>query len=295
LASKGQSVEEQFRDRFVSCNFENSIDGILDDVDILIEKYTLDAIGKKVVILREINIYYTPPVEPYYMCCGLKMEIMTNSSQIICSKCKAIKDNDGLITEDYQYYSQENKKSKHSKYNPVKNFMSCLDKIQGKKEIELSDDIKRDLRTRIKRDRLGDFGAAPKLTLSKLRRYFKDLHITFLNSYSYLLSNVSGKSIPQLTPDETDRIKMIYEQLLEFKKNDKTFMKEQKRNNEYCPFFIHRIIELLFYEDSVKINILKFIYLLKIDTTKMLEKNTWEPFCKKYGYPFREIDFLSIE
>lgn len=244
-------------------------------------------------LLNELdNIHISIPVEPinYEVCCQTKMETFSNASQLYCAKCGKMVDIKGMVFEDAQFYSQEGKKTKHGRYDRIKTFHKWMDNILARGKVKISKKDLDKISNCIERDGLGKMGKAPTLTLRHIRSYLQELDITNYNcNASYLLAMFSGVYPPQLSVSEYNKITIYYKKVINMYSKDPV-----GSNTPYCPYFIYKIIEELWPNDKVKLQLLNYIHLKKPNTL-MKWDNEWRKICKKNSFIFRATDYTKFD
>lgn len=274
------NIESKMRELVANCNKIICILGVQNETSIL---KLMNAIEH-----NDISI----PIEPidYEMCCHVKMETFSNISQLYCSHCGKIVEIKGMVFEDAQFYSQEGKKTKHGRYDRIKTFHKWMDNILARGKVKISKIDLDKISTCIERDGLGKMGKAPTLTLRNIRTYLQELDITNYNcNASYLLAIFSGIYPPQLTVSDYNKITIYYKKVIDMYNKDPV-----GSNTPYCPYFIYKIIEELWPNDKVKLQLLNYIHLKKPNTL-MKWDNEWRKICAKNSFIFRATDYTKFD
>lgn len=291
--SSSKDAEEKYFIKLSTMNIDNKLIDFNSGLVNLIYKYDVQTDRDIIKRLKDIQgIYTNLAVEyiKYNYCCKEKMDTMSSTSQLYCQKCGKTIDIKGMVFEDAQFYSQEGKKTKHGKYDPIKNFHKWMDHILAREKIKIIKADKDKITECIKRDGFGDIGSARNLTLKHIRNYLQELKLTKYNSNAaYLLSIFSGVYPPQLSVGDYNKV------TIQYKKTVLSYNKDPiGPNTPYCPYFIYKIAENLWYDDKEKLRILNYIYLKKPNTL-MKWDNEWKKICKINGFEFRATDYTKFE
>jgi len=230
----------------------------------------------------------------YEYCCSEKMIQLANSSELYCKKCNNTFDIKGVVFDDMQFYSQDGKKSKHGKYFCNKNLKNWLDHILCRAKPKIPDAGRELIAEKIRRDKRGEPGKAVGLTIQHIIAYLKEGGLAKYNMDSaYLLSIFTGKFPPYINDTEYCQLlahyKLILDTLTEISKN--------KHNTEYCPYYIAKLIEMLWPDDTEKMRILHYIHHKKQATIYQLDHGQWKMICEKnkeHGFVWKATDYAKL-
>lgn len=263
-------------------------------------KHNIDSMPIINKLLDEIsNIHLGIDVESinYEYCCGQIMRKYPESSHLHCEICSRDIDIKGMVFEDAQFYSQEGKKTKHGKYDPIRTYIKWLDDISAcSNNVNIPKHVMDKISEVVSRDYKGEPGKTSGLNINIIRNILKECKLTTYNRHAaYILAVFSGKYPPTFTVSDRDRITTYYQKAImehkELKNIEHDFSK--KDNNPYCPFFIMKIIEALWFDDKEKMRIFKYIHMKK-PTTLMKQDNFWATICKKIELPYKATDFTMF-
>lgn len=272
---KAQSPEndERYLTILRGLNTDNKINeciGMCQDLMAFDKSVPDHILSKHIVEIGYIDISVKVDVINYEYCCAKKMNILAETSQLHCTVCDRLLEIKGMVFEDAQFFSQDGKKTKHGKYDPIKNFHNWMARILARVTLKLNKDEITSLGNCVRRDGFGEPGNASKLTLRDLRGYLQELRLTAANNdASYLLALFSGVPPPQLTSTEYDEVTTEYKTIVGIYAEERV-----GPNTPYCPYFIYKIIEKKWSDDLEKSKILNYIHLKKPNTL-MKWDNHW--------------------
>ena len=222
----------------------------------------------------------------YGLCCETKMDSLSASSQLQCAICNKCMDIKGMVFEDAQFYSQEGNKTKHGVYNHMRNFIGWMEHVMARDNPKLSPNFHQLFSARLKDRKLGEPGKATKLTIKIVRDFLKEISMTKYNpNASFILATYSGKYPPQLDITEYNLIKIHYRGVIDIYNEDM-----ESGNTPYCPYFIYKLVKVLWANDPEKMRLRNYIHLMKPDTVMKLD-NKWMNICKKKGYIYEATDY----
>lgn len=208
------------------------------------------------------------------VCCGAKMVVMYEESKLICISCGKVKDLVSTIFNDAQLFAMDASKSKQS-YAPKRNFSIWMDKILAKGKFDIPVEDLRKIKNEMKMSGYRP-GAAEQLTIREIRGYLKTVGLTKYNTHaSYLLAVLSGIPPPCYSQTDITKISKFYDKILELLSTQSA----AKTNTPHCPYFIYRIIQILWPRDKEKLRLLKYICLQHSDTVRFNDENYWKPIC----------------
>lgn len=232
---------------------------------------------------EETLIRYDNPVIIHALCdtCKCKMTILSNTSEIRCDMCGFIKELNGTVFEDDQFYYQEGQRSKHGSYDPTKHCRFWLRRIQAREYVEIDENVLDLLKNCILRDNIV---CKRHISCDKIRNYLRETKNSQYNEYVPLIRKIlTGISPPQLTDVE------VHLTINYFTKVIHIFFGETKSSKKincpYHPYFIYKILEQIIpppkgCNDYRKQEILSCIHLQSRDT--LIENDRiWKPICEK--------------
>jgi len=209
--------------------------------------------------LNEINRMYVIPIiykqnniEKCKECGGVISVI--EFSQTKCNKCQEVQHIDGLYPID-----ESNNEQKKSDYNTPKHCEHWLDRIMGLETVEINPADMEKIKNAIIKLNI----TKKEITCEKIREIFKrsDVKCTFLNEHSTLIvKKLGGVHPPSLDFADTNAIKQTFAKMMKLYEGIKS------GNKPYYPYYIYKISEMLFENNSEKLRILNYIHMQSVDT-----------------------------
>jgi hypothetical protein len=244
------------------------------------------ALNKVVAYIRSIEdisiVVLTKQIQ-YEYCCSQKMLAIPEKSELYCNLCGRLDEIKGMVFEDSQFYSQEGKKPKHSKYTKMRTFHKWMRNTMAREIPKMTRDEYRLLDTCVARDGFGKPGEARGIPITKIRQYMHDVGLAKYNTFaSYILSYYTGVRPPQLNASEYELVEKTYLEVLSVCAKNATYT-----NTPYAPFFIWKIIEDKFAGNAEVLRIRQYIHLQSEDTVTK-QDYIWFRYCDHKG--IRKID-----
>lgn len=239
-----------------------------------------------------------PQAIDYARCapCGEDMLVDAASSQLLCRSCGAIRELDGTVFDDSQFYSQEGQKAKSGTYNPNRHFVHWWTHILGREpEEEIGDKDDPDnlygekliaqLLKLIARDRK----VLRLITIYDCRKMLAEIGRADLNKNAPLImKKLTGAGPPALSEAIAVRAENIFTKAIEIAERVR---RSERVNRNYYPFYIGRILEELIpptdYENR---RILYYIYMQSKETVEA-DDDDWALICSELA----EIDYRPTD
>jgi hypothetical protein len=215
------------------------------------------------------------PVEEVmdYCECGHPMQVMPESSEMVCDNCGYLYELKGTVFNDCQFYSQESIRYKHAGYEPSKHVKSWLERIQARETNTITEAQLMKIEGCIKRDGITN---KKRLTIEQLRRYLKDSGLTELNEHVALIKRlITGVAPPQLSYAETQDITNSFAKAV---KAYNIIRPSNKSNMLFYPYIVWKLIEMHIPDYYKKKSLLSFIHLQGAQT--LIQNDTiWAKIC----------------
>lgn len=226
-------------------------------------------------------------IDNYQFCCSKKMLLDSDRSEMLCRMCGNLFILREVAFHKNHFFSNEGNKNNHNHSNTVKNFIKWLDNIMGKNGSKIPDSDKKKIFNKIKNDYPHIAFGQYQLNIKDIRKYLVLLDLTRYNSYaSYLLIILTNKKIPNFDSNDIKKICETYKEVISIH-NQIT----NNNNLSYYPYYIYKIIEVLFCDDEEKLKIVHFIHFQKSNTVIKQDKY-WKYICEKLGFLYkRSINF----
>ncbi len=224
---------------------------------------------------NNIKLDFKPSEEILDYCeCGNIMQVMPESSELVCDNCGYLYELKGTVFNDCQFYSQESIRYKHAGYEPSKHVKSWLERIQARETNTITDEQLMKIEACIKRDGITN---KKRLTIESLRRYLKDSGLTELNEHVALIKKlITGIAPPQLSYSETQDITNSFSKAV---KAYNIIRPSNKSNMLFYPYIVWKLIEMHIPDFSKKKSLLSFIHLQGAQT--LIQNDTiWAQICK---------------
>lgn len=235
---------------------------------------------------NNIKLDFKPSEEMLDYCeCGNVMQVMSESSELVCDSCGYLYELKGTVFSDCQFYSQESIRYKHAGYEPSKHVKSWLERIQARETNTISDQQLMKIEACIKRDGIAN---KKRLSIEQLRRYLKDTGLTELNEHVALIKKlITGIAPPQLIYSETQDITNSFAKAV---KAYNIIRPSNKSNLLYYPFITYKLIEMHVSDRNKRKNLLSFIHLQGTQT--LIQNDTiWAQICDiTQGFTYRPTD-----
>jgi hypothetical protein len=224
-------------------------------------EYRMDDISRRIDSSYNIEIPLTVEKRNYEYCCSQKMIVLPETSQLECELCYKIKNITGCVFRDDQFYPQDGQKAKHGGYDTARHYKFWIERLQAVESKTFIPDILDKIAYVIKRDKYESW----ELTCERMRSILKDPKVCSpkLNEHAPLLVKIFGGQAPPL---------------LDFQENKTIAIRFNKAmglydvvmpgdgNKPYYPYFIYKIIEYEFRNNTAKLRLLDYIHLQSRDT-----------------------------
>jgi len=212
----------------------------------------------------------------YDVCeCGNKMNIQTNTSELLCVRCGYTVYLIGSVTEENQLFAQEGNRVSHGSYDPARHCKFWIERIQAKESTVIPQEYIDKIKKSIKKDRIENMKS---ISVKQFRAYLKQNNLSKLNDHIPLIKKtITGYIPPQLTYRE-QQLLFIY-----FDKATKSYDKikpPNKKNSLYYPFLIYKILDLIILDENKKQKLLSCIHLQSYETLIDNDK-IWQSICKQ--------------
>lgn len=177
------------------CNFESTVFD-------LIKMYEHSSFAKRI---KEV---------PYELCdkCGIRMTVVSNTSELICETCGTITSLSGTVFEDDQFYYQEGQRTKHGNYDPTKHCRIWIERIQARETTDIPDSVINGVKGCIHRDKIRD---ASRITCAQIRKYLQHDQNSKYNEHVPLIRKlITGIIPPQLNDTELQLINIYFDKVI---------------------------------------------------------------------------------
>jgi hypothetical protein len=212
------------------------------------------------------------------------MAVDAGRSELRCGECGALRELDGTVFDDSQFYSQEGQKAKSGTFNPNRHFQFWWTHILAREpEEEIGDRDDPDnlygekllerLRLIVARDRK----VLRLLTVNDGRAMLREVGRTDLNkNVPLILKKLTGVGPPRISDAVAVRVENLFTKAIEI---GERVRRSGRVNRNYYPFYIARIAEALIDEgDRESRRILYYIYIQSKETVEA-DDDDWEQIC----------------
>jgi hypothetical protein len=238
---------------------------------------TISDLLDRLEICKRISIEKTITKRNYEICkCGSRMTLFPETSELQCS-CGYVKQVVGVAFRNDQFYVQDGQKSRHGGYDTSRHYKFWIERLQAleTKIFEQSDLDK--IEYVIKRDSY----IRKLLTCKDMRVILKNpkVNATHLNDHVPLLVKMFGGNPPPILTFKENRILST-----RFKHAMRLYdlVNPVGGNKPYYPYFIYKLIEEKFKNNSEKLRLLNYIHLQSRETIIKNDKH-FEQMCKIAG------------
>lgn len=221
----------------------------------------LEAVTCDITAALNLEIPVVIEKQDYETCCGERMAVAPELSELHCAQCSRIKTIIGTVFRDDQFYPQEGQKTKHGGYDPARHYRIWIERLQALENKSFDPG----LLARIEYILCRDGYDRRMLTCEQMRAILKDSKVggTLLNDHAPLLVRLfGGPTPPTLTFQENcvlsirfRKVMMLYD-----------LVHPGEGNKPYYPYFIYKIIEHEFRNNADKLRLLSSIHLQSRDT-----------------------------
>ena len=224
---------------------------------------------------NNIKLDFKPSEEVLDYCeCGNVMQVISGSSEMVCSHCGYLYELKGTVFDDNQFYSQEGTRYKHAGYEPSKHCKCWLERIQARETNTITEAQIGKIEACIRRDGITN---KKRLTIEQLRRYLKDSGLTELNEHVALIKRlITGIIPPQLTYTETQDITNSFSKSV---RAYNVIRPKTKSNLLFYPFLLWKLIEMHVADYVKRKSLLSFIHLQGTQTL-IQNDQIWAQICK---------------
>lgn len=271
-------VLEQYEENIIDIdvtrqNYANIINNIevVNQIEFIAKKYRKIYPNTKIF---KLNISKPQCMNDLFVCddCGGQMNNIQNTCQIECEDCGKMEPVIGIefgTYSIYQYESHANQK-KRDQRDPKKHYYNWMNNIFGKIQPKNYDEVRQkivDYKERCNKDLRKN-----KKPQKELRNILKKLGLTKFNDYTtYILKDIWDIHPPEFSIDDLNRHSSFYDKIIKI--YNKIFIKSDKKNCPYCPFFIGHIFYMMFPYQPEKLQILNFIHRQEPKTMKKREED----------------------
>lgn len=263
LASWIRSSSESKKTKSQKIQFEEDDINSLNKIRSIIQKF------------NNIKLEFKPNEEILDYCdCGNTMNIISGSSEMVCSSCGFSYELKGTVFSDDQFYAQEGIRWKAAGYEPSKHCKAWLERIQARETNTISEQQLQKIEACIKRDGITN---KKRLTIEQLRQYLKDTGLTELNEHVALIKRlITGVAPPQLTYAETQDITNSFSKAV---KAYNLIRPLNKSNLLFYPFILYKLIDIHVAEYYKRKSLLSFIHLQGTQTL-IQNDQIWGSICQ---------------
>jgi len=196
--------------------------------------------------------------------CGGTMRVRSSTSEIICTQCSRVRTIYGTALDDVQSGGDGNR-SKHSSYDYLRHFKSWCQRIQAKNKKHIPEEHS----IIIRRELAAEGMRHADLNVEKMRRVLKKCNLTEYNDdCPYLIFHFTGRSPPELTPNEMKQFQAKFALIMELRQLVKEAEGDTDGNRPYYPYYIYKITEMVFEGNNEKLKLLDYIHLQSDETLR---------------------------
>ena len=233
-------------------------------------KYTINNLYNNVLNKEELITY-----DKFCLCenCNCELNINPDTGEAICEKCGLVQYR--VVNSKLPTYKNNNIEKNNYPYKKFNHFVDCLNKIQGKETIFITDDIINEIAINIKKHNL----EYDEIKVKDMREILKEMKLSkYYNHIAYILSKITGKQPPTLKKETEEYLKSL------FKDIEKSFEKNKQPNRTNFPsyhYILHKMFEYL--------NLTSFLEYapLPLDNEKILiQDELWKKICIDIGWKF---------
>lgn len=233
-------------------------------------KYTINNLYNNVLNKEELITY-----DKFCLCenCNCELNINPDTGEAICEKCGLVQYR--VVNSKLPTYKNNNIEKNNYPYKKFNHFVDCLNKIQGKETIFITDDIINEIAINIRKHNL----EYDEIKVKDMREILKEMKLSkYYNHIAYILSKITGKQPPTLKKETEEYLKSL------FKDIEKSFEKNKQPNRTNFPsyhYILHKMFEYL--------NLTSFLEYapLPLDNEKILiQDELWKKICIDIGWKF---------
>lgn len=205
-------------------------DNDLDKIRLYLKKYESSEINHTTVN----NIYNKCKI------CDTDMQIISSTSEMVCTFCGITESLYGTVLEDEQFYFQDGHRAKHGSYDPSKHCRFWIERIQGRETKDIPDTVLNDVRKCIRDNNVIN---VEDITCKEIRTYLSMTNHTSYNKHIPLIRKIiTGEPPAQLTDQELQIIQIYFDKVIRIYDDIKPIT---KTSVPYHPYLIYKIIEHL--------------------------------------------------
>jgi hypothetical protein len=299
---------ESFNDALIIYDIDGRFNECISDIKIILKKIkkdnvvanfddnVYDLMTKDISFLLNNKIDITSKSINYEYCCGVKKTILADKSELYCELCNTTMPIVGMVFNDAQFYCQDTRKTKHGKYDVLRNFSTWLDHIYATDGFIISEDMRSYLDHFLKREQLGEFGSSREVTIVHVRAFLEEYRYSKFNKHgSAILAQISGIYPPQRSEKDNTILINIFNRIVMILHNSKDPIFSDVPNNQnvpFSPYWVSKIIQTLWPDDLEKQRIQAYIFHKKPETVKELD-NKWFKMCPLLGFKFIPTNITS--
>lgn len=216
--------------------------------------------------------------------CNIKLTIDYNRGILLCNTCGMLSKLSGDVMEDVNIYIQENK-SKNTTYDASNHCDFWLKRIFALEPTELDDNIIILVKLWLKKNGYSTTCRYIRYALAKIKINNKSQSCN--NTHVSLIRKlITGKAPEPPTHDERNKIFNYFYKAVEAYHN----IKRDVINIKYYPYFIWKIMEMIYPDPARRTEILECIHLQNLDTLKKNDK-IWRQICQQVPeFKFKSTD-----
>ena len=150
----------------------------------------------------------------YNICpnCNTKMEVISNFSELVCSKCGLTECLYGTVFEVAQFYNQTIPRTKHGSYDPSKHCRYWVERIQARETKDIPGKVLNGIKYCINRNKIKSIDD---ITCEVIRKYLREIGFTKFNEHVPLIRKlITGINPPQLTDRELQLINIYFDKVI---------------------------------------------------------------------------------
>jgi predicted RNA-binding Zn-ribbon protein involved in translation (DUF1610 family) len=248
----------------VANHISNMIITITGIPETYIETTRYDEIKAKINALGNIkqmvsfNFDFSPTEDDGHLCsaCGVVMELMPESSQIVCPDCKNIEIFvGGNVRDEYE-------RKTRITHEPLRHYKTWIRTIQALEETKISHVVDV-LRVTLARDNVK---INSNIRYHSVRKYLKEIKMTQYNrNIPKIMRELIGIAPPRLSSAEYDAATTYFINIISI--YDEMHAGEADTNRLYYPYFIYKILEWMFRANPEKLKIIDYIHLQSTGTS----------------------------
>lgn len=227
-----------------------------------------------------------------FMCKTCKTENMIVDpvrSMLVCRDCGL-----GFDWQNpyHPQWSDNTKVTQRYRYKRKNYFIDHLNRFQGKENITIPKELLQQIIDELDKNRVSDpKNITPKLIKSILRHINQSSYYDNINS---IISKLTGKTPPKLTPELERRLLSMFEQTNEPFDKWKHLIKNRNNYLSY-PYTIRKLLEIIsIQDDDEEIRQMSLMFKLPKSSEKLTEQEkVFEKICLELEWPFRKTSFHS--